>query len=602
MREQILQYVGARYVPILFNDGQGGSEWQPNTYYEPLTIVTYNNASYTSRQPVSASIGNPVENGEYWAMTGEFNAQFISVQEDIASIQSVLKTLAVSVKDYGAKGDGVTDDTVAIQKCIDEQKYGVVYFPPGKYIITSSLILHPLTVYMGDGAKVSTIRMTGGASGAVFKSFQWDEYRAALYPTVQNNNHIESFKGLSGSSFCQIRGLSIDGGMYGQDGATLRSSGDGIDFIGSCLTMDDVEVYNTPNVGIYIDTFNYNADWASANSYEIHLQSSMDRIEVHTTGNEGIIQKGLVDPFFGNLRLYKCCMKQSSGAGYSVPASFVMDGKSCSVSHAHIHGLYDDTYGILANTSVRFEFIWLMIEGGGNGILLNGTPYGKIDSLDFHGIKGVGMQGNGRITIANFEAYNMVENSILFKGGISLIISCGRVRNNAMVDATVFDMVSAGLMVNLFVANVTKLFSEDSSCTRGKFDFSLGNVPQILKKQIATSQVSIVDTTSSLQFDDFILFKTSNMLRYSNRTTLFPQKQIKALTFDNSRLNEDQEITVSVSEVPAENAASAYIVTPLSLLYADYLYVSDVTAGTATVHAKLTATTPMPISCAIEIS
>jgi len=43
------------------------------------------------------------------------------------------------VLDYGAKGDGVTDDTAAIQAAIDYVTNGTVFFPAGQYKITSTL-------------------------------------------------------------------------------------------------------------------------------------------------------------------------------------------------------------------------------------------------------------------------------------------------------------------------------------------------------------------------------------------------------------------------------------------------------------------------------
>lgn len=49
---------------------------------------------------------------------------------------------AVNVKWFGAKGDGVTDDTVAIQAALDFNQ--IITLPKGKYRITSSLLVDPI--------------------------------------------------------------------------------------------------------------------------------------------------------------------------------------------------------------------------------------------------------------------------------------------------------------------------------------------------------------------------------------------------------------------------------------------------------------------------
>ena len=79
----IRNYVGARYVPKFADP----VEWKANTSYEALVIVTYNNASYTSKIPVPPTVGNPAENSTYWVLTGNYNAQVEEYRQEIADAQ-----------------------------------------------------------------------------------------------------------------------------------------------------------------------------------------------------------------------------------------------------------------------------------------------------------------------------------------------------------------------------------------------------------------------------------------------------------------------------------------------------------------------------------
>lgn len=73
----VRQYVGARYVP-LFADPL---EWSSAQGYGPLTIVTYQGNSYTSMQSVPTGID--IANTEYWAQTGNYNAQIEAYRQEV---------------------------------------------------------------------------------------------------------------------------------------------------------------------------------------------------------------------------------------------------------------------------------------------------------------------------------------------------------------------------------------------------------------------------------------------------------------------------------------------------------------------------------------
>ena len=75
----------------------------------------------------------------------------------------------ISVKDYGAVGDGITDDTAAFNAALATEK--AIRVPAGNYRITSTLSVTDNNVTMiGEGERLSIIKFTGGTDGISWTS------------------------------------------------------------------------------------------------------------------------------------------------------------------------------------------------------------------------------------------------------------------------------------------------------------------------------------------------------------------------------------------------------------------------------------------------
>lgn len=214
------QYVGARYVPKIMG------EWNKTLQYEALSVVTYMGNSFTSKVPVPANVD--ITNEDYWVNTGNYNAQVEEYRKETANVKEevkqrityfntvndminnatidniIVKTLgyysvddnggalykivsnkpasyhvkindtlyAILITDgwgnprqYGARGDGINDDTNAFIECFKNNK---VYIPNGKYLLKTEINIDSTRYITGEsndtilmGKLVSTVAKTG---------------------------------------------------------------------------------------------------------------------------------------------------------------------------------------------------------------------------------------------------------------------------------------------------------------------------------------------------------------------------------------------------------------------------------------------------------
>lgn len=180
----VRQYIGARYVPKFYENSSGTAEWRSGVIYEPLTIVTYNGNSYTSKKAVPAEIGDPSANSEYWVATGIFNEQLNDLSNRVSTFESSLNDLGDEIakinkktnwyypEQFGAVGDGETDDTAAIQAMFDAMPLdSMAIFTAANYLISDTIVIshHDLRVSGIVRSEYCTNIHTTATSGIAFK-------------------------------------------------------------------------------------------------------------------------------------------------------------------------------------------------------------------------------------------------------------------------------------------------------------------------------------------------------------------------------------------------------------------------------------------------
>ena len=152
--------------------------------------------------------------------------------DDIDAVQRTIASKLdemVSVKDFGATGDGTTDDTVAIQTAMDACAADrvILYFPTGTYKVTDSLSMPMHTYLKGE-------HNHNGATGGTIINFA---------PTSLKSLFIKA----SGTAFedaFYIDGFMINGNSTNASGLSFRAI-DCVDIINSRFSNIRINGFRT---------------------------------------------------------------------------------------------------------------------------------------------------------------------------------------------------------------------------------------------------------------------------------------------------------------------------------------------------------------------
>lgn len=152
-------YIGNRYVPVFADP----VEWDNLRIYEPLTIVTYQGTSYTSKKAVPAGIA--LSNTEYWVATGNYNAQVEQYRQEVATLSGEVTTLSGDVTNLSGDVTKLSGDITALnaKNNISNKKILII----GDSISDSNILANNWAVQIKNKLEADNNMVTiSGISGA----------------------------------------------------------------------------------------------------------------------------------------------------------------------------------------------------------------------------------------------------------------------------------------------------------------------------------------------------------------------------------------------------------------------------------------------------
>lgn len=244
-------------------------------------------SSLTAQDAIDELASEKVQNATLAASSGSSLVGYLpSGTGAVASTVQTKLRESVSVKDFGAVGDGVTDDSAAIQSAIEAVRMvggGVVNIPAGTFI-ANGLVLYSSISLVGAGSR-STFLKPNATDNTKLISI----YPLSLAPPAEGLQSFINIRGLFLSGVATKATTSNQHGIWIEP--ALLGVADSTPTIGiSNVVIEDVQVVSMSGRGLHCRAQSY-----ASPALERYVQGVITKnVVLRTCGQSGLFIQGLV--------------------------------------------------------------------------------------------------------------------------------------------------------------------------------------------------------------------------------------------------------------------------------------------------------------------
>ena len=301
------------------------------------------------------------------------------------------KGLCLTVRDFGAVGDGQADDSKAFQRAVDSGR-GDIHIPRGVYRLAKTIVVDldhigPVSIIGSGTAKIimtgpgPALRLVGTHSGTAGPS--------TVKENVWQNQRMPTVTGLEIVGACpQACGVEAGGTMEVIFSRLLiRKALHGIHLRGRNrnVIISDCHIYENRGVGVYLD---------HVNLHQINVGNS----HISYNAGGGIVQRG---GDVRNLQVGNCDIEGNMGEKAPATANVLIDATGGSIGEIAITGCtIQHTHNAPESANIRVigegqPRPYAKDELRGGNITITGNVLSDVQiNVHLHKVRGVTIVGN----------------------------------------------------------------------------------------------------------------------------------------------------------------------------------------------------------------